>query len=155
LLSALRGTPLEVLVLPGPTYVGEDLFAGLAEAFPALSPLTLVFRQNIRHVLYKLSRWPGTTYQYASYLAAFSNPDVFAWSYDLEVQPLYSTFPSNLPIDEDQCSRSVSVNDADDSMWTRIPFCGNKIGVTLWHGDWKCLARLFMAHAPTLESLFF
>ena len=99
LLAALHGAPLEVLVHSGLTYVGEDLFAALAEAVPALSTLTLVLRRNPHQDDRKPSGWPGTTYQYAPYLAAFPRLTTFAWNYNL--MPLCGTFPSDLRIYED------------------------------------------------------
>ena len=135
---------------PGLTYVGEDLFAALAEAVPALSTLTLVLRQDPHQDDRKPSGWPGTTYQYAPYLAAFPRLTTFAWNYKL--MPLCGTFPSDLRIYEDQCSATSSVDDADDSTWDRLPHSGKRDGITLCGDDWERVARLFLVHIPTLRS---
>lgn len=146
LLAALRGTSLKVLALSGLGYVGEDLFVGLAEAVPALSALTLIFRQHTRQSEHKTSRWPGTTYQYASYLAAFPRLKVFAWNYHLGSS--YGSFPSDIRIYEDQSIGSISVYDADEYMLRRLPYDAQR-------DNYECLARLFLVYAPALRSLCF
>ena len=130
LLTALRNAPLEVLVFSGLTYIDEDLFAGLADAVPGLTTLALLYRHNDSQDDCEPSRWPGTTHQYASYLAAFPRLKTFAWNYRPE--PSYGTSPSDLRVYEDQSNENISVDD-----------------------EWECLARLFSAHAPTLRSLVF
>ena len=145
LVSALRGAPLEVITMSGLAYVGEGLFAALAEAVPDISALTLAYRQNAGQDCRKPSRWPETSYQYASYLAALPRLRTFAWNFDLE--PLPSCFPSDLPILEGcPVDPAAYSDDPEDDTFAES---------SMWLQEWECLAKLFSAHVPSLQSLVF
>ncbi|KAH9928260.1 uncharacterized protein B0H18DRAFT_1210256 [Fomitopsis serialis] len=148
---SLRGAPLRVLVLIGLYFVGEELFRMLADATPDISALTLVFSKNARQDWSVSNRWPGTTYQYASYLAALPHLKSFTWNFDLE--PMPATLPCDLPLMEERMRRGTSYKEdiaVDQRSWRR-----QYDGVELWWDEWTCLAKLFAAYVPTLESLTF
>lgn len=149
LVSALRGAPLKVLTMSGLAYVGEQLFASLAEAVPDISALTLGYRQNAGQDRRKPSRWPETSYQYASYLAALPRLQTFVWNFDLE--PLPGCYPSDLPLLEG-CLFDPTSNSEEHSEDSENDF---EADGTMWWQDWECLAKLFSVHVPSLRSLVF
>ncbi|CCM06320.1 uncharacterized protein FIBRA_08572 [Fibroporia radiculosa] len=140
LISALRGAPMDTLILDGLAYVGLDLFADISSAFPGLRSLTLFRRENSLQRRCSRSRWPEPSWTYASYLSRFTNLQHFGWNFDINPYCVYS--PRFLLLMENGYSteswESVFQSAADECFT-----------------EWECLARLFAAYCATLQSLSF
>lgn len=138
LLSALAGAPLRVLALEGVAHVDDDLFARLAGAFPALTALTLIRRQNMRQTTSRPSHWPGTTAEYARRLAAFPALRHFVWNY--YIWPLRCETTYELPLVEAGYPTELSQEEFEENCY---------------EAKWDILPCLFRAYCPTLETLVF
>ena len=138
LLPALAGAPLRVLALEGVSHVDDDLFTRLAGAFPALTALTLIRRQNTRQTTSRPSHWPGTTAEYARRLAAFPALRHFVWNY--YIWPLRCDTTYDLPLVEAGYPGELSEEDFEENCY---------------EAKWDILPRLFRAYCPTLETLVF
>ncbi|KZT07740.1 uncharacterized protein LAESUDRAFT_104421 [Laetiporus sulphureus 93-53] len=136
LVSACHGAPLRRLVLDGLNYVGEELFHSIADAFPSLQSLALLYRQNALQRHSRARVWPEPTWIYAKYLSSFRHLRQFAWNFSIE--PIYVGTNYNLPyMEEDYPDHWIGDYQLE------------------YFSDWSCLAKLFVAHCPTLESLMF
>ncbi|KAJ3505370.1 hypothetical protein NLJ89_g7455 [Agrocybe chaxingu] len=80
-LSALRPTPLEILVLEGLAQAEFDVFQAIGQWFPELIALTLVRRHNRNQHQNKLALWPHSSWEYAKYLEGFKRLRHFCWNY--------------------------------------------------------------------------
>ncbi|TFY61464.1 hypothetical protein EVJ58_g4489 [Rhodofomes roseus] len=141
LINGLEGAPLRTLTLEGLSYVEDDLFTRLAEAFPDLNALTLIHRQNILQRASRPSRWPGATWEYAARLAAFSCLKHFMWNFDMRPLQCGTTF--DLPYAEAGYPAS------------KIPELYREFDENCFEVTWDILPRLFCAYCPTLETLIF
>ncbi|KAH9928264.1 uncharacterized protein B0H18DRAFT_252721 [Fomitopsis serialis] len=141
LIGALEGAPLRTLALEGISYVEADLFTHLAEAFPNLSALTLIHRQNTPQRASRPSRWPDATWEYAARLAAFPCLRHFMWNFDL--RPLQCSTTFDLPYAEAGYPATTG-----QELYRHFE-------ENCFETAWDILPRLFCAYCPTLEALIF
>ncbi|GBE88291.1 hypothetical protein SCP_1301060 [Sparassis crispa] len=146
LIGALRGAPLSTLVLDGMEDVSEELFDAIADSFPRLEALTLTYMHNRQRRACTPSVWPEPTWAYARRLARFPALRHFAWNFC--ITPLAVRAPWDLLRAEAGYPDPDSNSDAD-------PNTADAPDEDYVFTDWRCLARLFMAHCPTLRSLEF
>lgn len=81
LLTALRGSPMEYFVLDGVGYIEPGLFDRIAEAFPQLRSLVVVYRESIRQTKSTDALWPHASWEYAPHLQGFRKLEHFAWNF--------------------------------------------------------------------------
>lgn len=138
LLLALTGAPLRVLALEGVAHVDDGLFTRLAGAFPALTALTLIHRQNLMQTTSRPSQWPGTTGEYARALAAFPALRHFMWNF--YIWPLRCGTTFDLALAEAGYPTALGLEECEENCH---------------EADWDILPRLFCAYCPRLETLVF
>ncbi|KAF7791756.1 hypothetical protein EIP86_002780 [Pleurotus ostreatoroseus] len=138
ILSALQGAPMKVFVIDGISDAEPTLFDAIANAFPRLESLTLVYRDSDRQVESKEAEWPHATWEYAPHFAGFTHLKHFGWNWKLGLmQPAPSCM---LLFESDYALDWMSITDraADE-----------------FFDDWDVIPRLFHAYCPTLESFYF
>ncbi|KAH9928420.1 hypothetical protein B0H21DRAFT_121876 [Amylocystis lapponica] len=138
LTTALAGAPLHTLVLEGLVYVGGGLFERIAAALPDLRSLTLAYRQGVRQYKSRAVVWPGPTWEYARALAALPRLVHFGWNFRM---PAMEGMPRDLPYME----TGVYPEEEEEE----------EAPEERYSVEWECLPRLFAAHCPALETLFF
>lgn len=139
LLLVLTGAPLRVLALEGLALVEDDLFTRLSDAFPELTGLTLIHRQNLQQTTSRPSQWPGTTGEYARRLgSAFPALHHFIWNF--HIWPLSCGTTFDLSLAEAGYPTALSREECEENCF---------------EADWGILPRLFCAYCPKLETLVF
>lgn len=83
LLDTLRGSPMQTFILDGTAYAEPELFDLIAQTFPDLRCLTVVYRDSSRQTNSKPARWPHTTWDYACHFRHFEKLTHFSWNVDL------------------------------------------------------------------------
>ncbi|EMD34012.1 hypothetical protein CERSUDRAFT_97938 [Gelatoporia subvermispora B] len=141
LIDALAPAPLRVLVSNGIAYAELSLFDRLADAFPALKALTLALYRDPPLFEGEVCAWLHATWEYAPRFARFCVLKHFAWN--LHTGPVPAPFPWDLPLMEAAYPES-EVKRAEE--W-ELGMEGHMFS------EWNCIARMFLAHCGTLESL--
>ncbi|KAF7791750.1 hypothetical protein EIP86_002774 [Pleurotus ostreatoroseus] len=137
IISALQGAPMQVFVIDGIGVAAPALFDALANAFPQLESLTLIYRESDRQTISREAEWPYATWEYAPHFAGFTRLKHFGWNWKFD--PMEST-PSCLTLFESDFTErwqpDISILDE-------------------YFNDWDSIPRLFYAYCPTLESSHF
>lgn len=133
LISALEGAPMQYFVLEGTMYADPELFDRIANAFPDLLSLTVIYRDSDRQSKTKPAQWPYATWEYAPHFAAFHRLGHFGWNLSVDTHPSPSImllFENNFP----------------ENWWEMVSPDSEEFD------DWSCIARLFHSHCPTIDS---
>ena len=131
IIGALRDAPLRYLHLEGIRYAAPELIDLIANTFPDLLELTLIYRDSNRQLFQGPSYWPLPAQEYAPRFAGFKRLASFSFNYRLShIQ--YS--PVIMRSFEEGFSQSEVVN-------------------FVYEEEWKSMFHMFAAYVPSLETL--
>lgn len=136
LLLALSASPLQVLILDGLQYVGLDVFERIANFFPNITSLSLIYRESSRQVRTRCTMWPLPSWKYAPVLQLFHHLEFFGWNFGMDemewsFSPTLQLFEEGFPED-----------------WWELPQMKSL-------ADWGSIARVLAAYCPTLRYVIF
>lgn len=136
ILVSLRAAPLQVLVLDGLHYVGIDVFEAIAEYFPNLTSLSILYRESPRKTRSRYAIWPLPSWEYAPVLQLFHHLEFFGWNFGLDemdwgIFPTLQWFEEGFP----------------ENWWDR------QKEESL--SDWDSVARVLAAYCQTLQHVAF
>lgn len=134
LLDALSTSPMDILVLEGISYVGGDVFQHIAQTFPDLKGLTLVYRQNDMQRRTDAAEWPYPSWALAAHLSVFSALKHFGCNF--RVTPLEASPSMMIPLEE---------NFAESGEWRQED--------DFYFFDEYVVPRLWAVHCQTLETV--
>ncbi|KIJ29243.1 hypothetical protein M422DRAFT_269428 [Sphaerobolus stellatus SS14] len=143
ILSALRGCPMEVLVLQGIAGGDPLLIQHISDLFPDLIALTLILRQNNRQRRNKYAIWPCPSWEYSARFGGFRRLKHFAWNFYLNIS---DSSPRTMLLFEDDFTGIMKGEDKIN--WDRW----REERANMFFTDNEYLALSFAAHCPTLET---
>lgn len=135
LLPALGPAPLQVLVLDGLHQVEPSLLDEIAEVFPNLRALTLLYRQSERQTKTGVSTWPYASWEYSPHFRGFQQLKFFCWNFNVEIMEM--TFHQTLRLFEGVPEEQRMLEDGESL------------------ADWNSIARVLAVYCPTLEYVAF
>ncbi|CAL1717013.1 unnamed protein product [Somion occarium] len=138
LLRQLHGAPLQYLVLDGLRYAHPDLLDRIAQAFPNLISLSLLYRESPIQYKSGFANWPHASWEYAPRLANFNHLRYLGWNFRIGIRAsttyvlhfFENGFPTKREWKDKYQSQHLDVFRDGDS-----------------------IARLLHAHCPTLETI--
>lgn len=149
LLFALRAAPLQCLVLQGIRDGSPDLIERIAQLFPDLLSLTLIYRDSDRQRNSLSTIWPFPTWEYAQRFAHFNRLEHFGWNFRLDTvfsPSVMQFFEDGYPESSGDEDRQILEDDDSDDWWEAEED---------WFEPSAEIVKLFAVHCPSLQTMVF